>query len=61
MTATDVKVGLNMAVMVRSGVGKTKGVGEAMKGKLQASIDSANAARARRDMRVFFIMPASDL
>jgi hypothetical protein len=60
MTATDVKVGLNKAVMVRSGVGKTKGVGEAMKGKLQASIDSARTAMARRGMRILLLTPASD-
>ena len=59
MTATEVSVGLNKAVMVRSGVGNTKGVGEATKGKLQASIESARAARAKRGMRSIFLTPAS--
>ena len=57
MTAAGVSVGLNKAVMVRSGVGNANGVGEATKGKLQASIDSA---RAKRGMQSFFLKPASD-
>ena len=60
MTATEVSVGLNKAVMIRSGVGNANGVGEATKGKLQASIDIARAARAKMGMRSFFLTPASD-
>ena len=60
MTGAEVSVGLNKAVMVRSGVGNANGVGEATKGKLQASIDNARAARAKRGMRSFFFTPASD-
>ena len=41
ITGAEVRVGLNNAVMVKSGVGKTNGVGEATKGKLQASISKA--------------------
>jgi hypothetical protein len=37
ITAFVVIVGLKSAVIVRSGVGKANGVGEAIKGKLQAS------------------------
>jgi len=47
MTGIEVTVGLNKAVMVRSGVGKLKGVGDATKGKLQASNDIASATMAR--------------
>ena len=36
ITAGEVRVGLKRAVIVKSGVGNTKGVGEATKGKLQA-------------------------
>ena len=37
MTTPPVTVGLKTAVMVRSGVGNTIGVGDEIKGKLQAS------------------------
>jgi hypothetical protein len=38
ITGGEVIVGLNNAVIVRSGVGKTKGVGDATKGKLHARV-----------------------
>ncbi len=53
-------MGLNNAVMVRSGVANANGVGEATKGKLQASIDNARTAMARRGMRILLLTPASD-
>jgi hypothetical protein len=59
MTGIEVKVGLNMAVMVKSGVANSNGVGDATKGKLQASIASANAPMARIGTRFFILTPAS--
>jgi len=45
-TGIDVTVGLNNAVIVRSGVGNTKGVGEATNGKLQANTINPNVPSA---------------
>ena len=51
-------MGLNNAVMVRSGVANANGVGEATKGKLQASIDNASATMARIG-NLFIFTPTS--
>ena len=59
ITGTEVTVGLKRAVMVKSGVGNTNGVGEATKGKLQASIESARTARPSNGKRIFFLTPSS--
>jgi hypothetical protein len=59
MTAPEVTVGLNTAVMVRSGVGKTIGVGDVTNGKLQASIAKARAETARIEIRLVLFMLAS--
>ena len=59
ITATEVMVGLKRAVMVKSGVGNTNGVGEATKGKLQASIESARTARLSNGKRIFFLTLSS--
>ena len=59
MTTPEVTVGLNTAVMVRSGVGKTIGVGEVTNGKLQASIATAKADRMRIILRLYLFILAS--
>jgi hypothetical protein len=59
MTGTEVTVGSNKAVMVRFGVGNTKGVGEATKGKLHASMDIASTTRATSSARFLCFTPAS--
>jgi hypothetical protein len=59
MITGEVTVGLNSAVMVKSGVGKTNGVGEATNGKLQASIDSARNAQAKMGIQMFFLTQSS--
>jgi len=53
--------GLNMAVMVRSGVGKTGwGVGLVKKGKLQArAARMSNPATRNNEWRIFIMPPAS--
>ena len=59
ITGTEVTVGWKRAVMVKSGVGNTNGVGEATKGKLQASIESARAAKPSSGKRILFLTPSS--
>lgn len=59
MAAPPVTVGLKTAVMVRSGVGNTIGVGDEIKGKLQASMAIANAAMATTGNRLIFFILAS--
>ena len=56
MTCFEVTVGLNSAVMVKSGVGKLKGVGEGTKGKLHANDANANKPMARSGKRHFLFM-----
>lgn len=60
ITAGAVRVGLKSAVMVRSGVGNAKGVGEATKGKLQASSATDNDAIAIKGITRFFLTPTSN-
>ncbi len=59
MTAAWVTVGLKTAVIVRSGVGKTIGVGDETNGKLQASIAKATAPSARIGYRLIVFMLTS--
>ncbi len=59
MTDPSVTVGLNTAVMVRSGVGNTIGVGDETKGKLQASMATARAVKAIIGFRLIRIIIAS--
>ena len=57
--STEVEVGLKRAVIVKSGVGNTKGVGDATKGKLHASIENARAAKPSMGIHIFFLTPSS--
>jgi hypothetical protein len=58
-TGGEVIVGLNNAVIVRSGVGKTKGVGDATKGKLQARLlNTRNPTAVIRKTCLLFIRPS---
>ena len=59
ISALVVIVGLNSAVMVRSGVGNANGVGEAIKGKLHASVVRAINPIARSGKRILFLMLTS--
>ena len=54
-------MGLNTAVMVRSGVGNTIGVGDETNGKLQASIAIAKATRTMIGIRLIFFTYASQM
>ena len=56
MTCFEVTVGLNSAVIVKSGVGKTIGVGDEIKGKLQASEAKINNPSTIMGYRCFLIM-----
>ena len=56
MTGCEVTVGLNNAVKVKSGVGKTIGVGDEIKGKLQASEAKINNPSTKMGYRFFLIM-----
>ncbi len=59
ITAPGVTVGLKSAVIVKSGVGKVNGVGDAMKGKLHASAAIANNPTARSGKLFRFFIPTS--
>jgi hypothetical protein len=59
MAALPVTVGLKTAVMVRSGVGNTIGVGDEIKGKLQASeVITSTPIINRRFCFCLFILPS---
>ncbi len=58
-TGAEVTVGLNTAVIVKSGVGKTIGVGEEIKGKLQASIARNNKLTTTNGNRQILIIFSS--
>jgi hypothetical protein len=60
ITAGAVRVGLKRAVMVRSGVGNAKGVGEATKGKLQARSAADKDAITIKGISRFFLTPTSN-
>ena len=59
MTGGEVTVGLNTAVIVKSGVGKTNGVGEEIKGKLQANIARDNIQTTTKGYSRFLIILSS--
>ena len=58
-TGAEVTVGLNTAVIVKSGVGKTIGVGEEIKGKLHASIARNNKLTTRKGDCLILIILSS--
>ena len=59
ITGFVVTVGLNRAVIVRSGVGNTIGVGEATNGKLQAKTINPNIPMAINTLYFFVIILSS--
>jgi hypothetical protein len=56
ITGLEVTVGLKIAVMVKSGVGNPKGVGEGTNGKLHANDAKVNKPTARSGKYHFLFM-----